>query len=83
MPMVTVTLEGPDKENVAYVRLGDKRWGDNGEDYDTPQAVAAGAQAWTVRFPRTEAGNTLDVPAQAAAVLTVYAGDNDVTVTIA
>ena len=35
MPKITVTLTGADKENVQAVVLGDKRWGLNGEPYDT------------------------------------------------
>jgi len=82
MPKITVTLTGADKENVQAVVLGDKRWGLNGEPYDTEQTVAAGDKDWIVDYPNEQSDGTINVPDQESAVLTVDAEDDDTTVTL-
>ena len=82
MPKITVTLTGADKENVQAVVLGDKRWGLNGEPYDTEQTVAAGENDWIVDYPNDQSDGKIDVPDQDTAVLTVDAEDDDTTVTL-
>ena len=80
MTKVSITLTGADKENVQYVTLGGKRWGLNGEAYGTQQAVASGQRDWYVDFPKTQGDGKIDVPDQAAAVMTVDAKHDEVTV---
>ena len=80
MTNVSIELIGADKENVQYVTLGGKRWGLNGEAYGTQQAGDSGEQDWYVDFPDTQGDGKIDVPDQAAAVMTVDAKQDEVTV---
>jgi hypothetical protein len=63
MPNIKVDVRGSDKENVKSATLGDKRWGENGQPYSTPQAVSAGNKTVTVSFaPSGSKGVAIDIP---------------------
>ncbi|MGC2970385.1 hypothetical protein [Paraburkholderia aspalathi] len=49
MPQISVNItDGPDKENVVAVTVGNRRWGHNGVTWGTPQNVAVGPQVVTI-----------------------------------
>lgn len=61
MPNVKIVLAGKDKENlpVKAVVIRGKRWGHNGETFDTAQSVPAGQATVTVYF--VEGNGTVEV----------------------